>query len=301
MGGDQVLRSEPDRAAAGTVRILTLNLGLLCLELRGGWRIALAAHFEQRLAPAPQLLSSVDADILALQEVYSSADRHFLAQTMAARYPFSAEPPRARSLIGNGLMLLSRFPILSSSFIPCRGAPWWTRLLWQQGYLAVEIDLPFVGRTRLINVHLAASVPFGDSRTVASKANRKREIGQLLSAASASSRAAILAGDFNTSEEIYPENYHRIIDAGYADAFILANTSARNFGAFTWDSANPLNARGRFRDSPSQRIDHVFVLKAQSLVPVAAQVVLKDQSIRTKSGRHMPLSDHYGMLVTLAL
>ncbi len=303
MGGDHALRSEPDRAAGGTVRLLTLNLGLLCLELRGHWRIALASQVEQRLAAAPRLLSSVGADILALQEVYSPAHRQVLMQALAARYPFKAEPPRTRSLVSNGLMVLSRFPILHSAFTPCCGAPFWTRLLWSQGFLAVEIDLPVVGLTRLIDVHIAASMPFGDPKTPASEANRKREIGQLLSAASASNQAAILVGDFNTSPDIYPENYHRIIEGGYADAFILANRSAQTIGAITWDSANPLNTLDRFRDSQSQRIDHVFVLKArsQSLVPVAAQVVLQDRSIKMKSGQNSSLSDHYGMLVTLAL
>ncbi len=209
MGGDHALRSEPDRAAGGTVRLLTLNLGLLCLELRGHWRIPLASQVEQRLAAAPRLLSSVGADILALQEVYSPAHRQVLIQALAARYPFKAEPPRTRSLVGNGLLVLSRFPILHSAFTPCCGASFWTRLLWSQGFLAVEIDLPVVGLTRLINVHIAASMPFGDPKTPASEANRKREIGQLLSAASASNQAAILVGDFNTSPDIYP----RIITA----------------------------------------------------------------------------------------
>jgi endonuclease/exonuclease/phosphatase family metal-dependent hydrolase len=198
-------------------------------------------------------------------------------------------------------MFFSRFPILRSTFTPCRGAPWWTGPLWKQGFLAVEVDLPVIGCTRLINVHVAASLPFGDPRSAMSEANRSLEFDQLIATASAENQAAILVGDFNTSETVYPEKYDRIIKAGYADAFVLANKSAPTVGTITWDSANPLNIKGRFRDFPSQRIDHVFVHEAylQSLTPIAAQVVLQDRNIRLKSGKYSSLSDHYGMLVTL--
>jgi endonuclease/exonuclease/phosphatase family metal-dependent hydrolase len=301
MNADRTVPTETAGAAAGTVRVLTLNLGLLGLELRNRWHVALAGENEERLAAAPQMLCSVGADVLALQEVYSPAHARMLVEALATRYPFSAAAPRSRSIIGSGLMFFSRFPIVRSAFTPCRGAPWWTAPLWQQGFLAVDVDLPVIGCTRLINVHVAASLPFGNPHSNASEANRRSEIAQLIAAASAEDRAAILVGDFNTSEEIYPENYDRIIEAGYADAFISANKSAPTIGAVTWDSTNPLNTRGRFRDHPSQRIDHVFVhnAHARSLAPIAAQVVLQDRNIRLKSGEYSSLSDHYGMLVTL--
>ena len=221
---------------------------------------------------------------------------------MAPRYPFCAQAVRSRSLLGNGLMLLSRFPIVRSAFLPCIGASWWLNPLWRQGFLLAEIELPGAGRTSLINVHLAANLPFGDAEATASERNRTREIGQLLAAASAQSSAAILIGDFNTSDQIYPANYRRIIEAGYADAFVAANGEVRDGDdTFTWDAANPVNGQGRFRHAPSQRIDHVFVATARqpALVPTSARVVLRDKSVRTASGERVSLSDHYGMLVAL--
>jgi endonuclease/exonuclease/phosphatase family metal-dependent hydrolase len=293
-------RGRPERG--GSFRLLTINLGLLGVGMSGLWRLPIDSELKRRLAAAPDLLSAVDADVIALQEVYAPADRQFLIRAMAARYPFSAGSPKALSLVGNGLMVLSRFPILHSEFMLCKGAPPWTRLVWKQGLLGVDLDLPVIGPTRLINVHLAASVPFGQAGSMASEANRDREIVQLLSVASAGDPAAILAGDFNNSPEIHSNHYRRIIAAGYADAFVAAREPAGANTGITWDAANPLNARGRFRNSPSQRIDHVFVSRASSpsLTPVSAEIVLRESMIATPSGQRIPLSDHYGMLVTLA-
>jgi endonuclease/exonuclease/phosphatase family metal-dependent hydrolase len=302
MASANAVRNGPDGGVAvDIIRVLTINLGLLGFELKSRWRMPVDLHLGERLAAAPVLLSSLQADVIALQEVYGPADREVLAGAMATRYPFGAGSPKGHSLVGNGLMLLSRFPVLRSAFMPAEGAPLWTLPFWQQGLLAVDLDLPLIGRTRLINTHIASSVPFGRAGSGASKANRNREIAQLLAAANAGGQAAILAGDFNTSPEIHSENYERIVDAGYVDGFVASNPSERRNGGFTWDSANPLNARGRFRDAPSQRIDHVFVRADRSLVPISAQIVLQDRTIQTGSGLRIPLSDHYGMLVTLAL
>jgi endonuclease/exonuclease/phosphatase family metal-dependent hydrolase len=300
---DDTHRKGPNGTAAGTLRLLTLNLGLLGFEPQSGWRIALASENRRRRAAAPRMLCATDADVIALQEVYSPADRRYLSHELAAQYPFSAESPRSHSIVGNGLMLFSRHPIAQSAFTPCLGAPWWTRLLWKQGFLVVELDLPVVGRTRVINVHLAAGLPIGDAEAHPSAENRERELSQLLAAAGADNPAEILIGDFNASDRIHAENYQRIIAAGYADAFVAASGATPNFPGFTWDAANPLNSRGRFRDAPSQRIDHVFVSKRfeKRLTPVAARVVFQDPIVSTKAGQFVCLSDHYGMLVTLAL
>lgn len=300
MGADGHFRSEVDQAVNCTIRLLTLNLGQHGLQLPGGWQIPLSCHAKRRLEAAPRLLRGTGADILALQEVYSPGHRRFLAEALAETYPFSAQAPRTRLPVGNGLMILSRFPILNCQFIPCRGGPLLTRLVWKQGFLSAEIDLPVVGRTRFINVHLAATVPFDHPEALASTANRHREISQLISAAGG---RAILVGDFNAGPEICSDNYDRIIAAGYVDAFVASGAPARIADGFTWDSANPLNTASRFADSPGQRIDLVFVPKAnlRSLVPVAAQVVLQNPAVDISCDQNTTLSDHYGMLATLAV
>jgi hypothetical protein len=129
-------RDDPDgaeRAARGFVRLLTLNLGLLGVQPHNGWLVELAAGNPERLRAAPGMLALVDADIVAFQEIYRPADRKFLMQAMASRYPFSAFAPRSRSVLGSGLMLVSRFPILSSEFVSCRRAPQWDAAVLDAG------------------------------------------------------------------------------------------------------------------------------------------------------------------------
>jgi len=287
----------------GEVGCLTLNLGLPGLTVWGFRRMALAANNRERLAAASGILSSTDADVIALQEVYRPADQRFLAQAMAATHPFCTQLPPTRSLLGNGLMLLSRFPLLRSEFLPCNQAPWWVAPLWTQGFLLAEIDLPVAGRTRFINVHLTAALPLRDLDAAVSAETRDREINQLAAAAKADHGADILIGDFNTGDEIYPAHYRTILTAGYEDAFVAANGAGQHGKAFTWDASNPVNRRGRFRNSPSQRIDHVFINVAaqRSFTPIAARIVLEDRCVTTARGERVCLSDHYGVLVTMAL
>jgi endonuclease/exonuclease/phosphatase family metal-dependent hydrolase len=286
-----------------SVRVLTLNMCLNSFRRLGCLRIPFHGYPERRLAAAPELLRALEADIIALQEVNVPADRRHLANSLEASHPFSISSPRRHSLVGNGLMFLSRFPILTADFIPYDRAPLGTRLLREPGFLAAEIDLPAVGSTRFINAHLAANVPFHHPEAAASKAYRSREIAELLAAASAGTQAAVLIGDFNTSPEICPENYHQIISAGYIDAFAASNLASEVARAVTWDSANALNIASRFKDSPSQRIDHVFVPRTcvRTFAPAAAEVVLQEEDVTISPSRQVTLSDHYGMLVTFTL
>ena len=299
---DNKIDTAPTVTGRGTFGLLTLNLGLLGFELTSDWRVPIDSRLKQRLAAAPDLLAALGADVIALQEVYTEADRQFLIEALESRYPFNSGGPKTFSPVGSGLLLLSRVPVLQSEFIPCRGAPWWTHPFWKQGFLKVEINLPLIGQVCLVNVHLAASVPFCLSTSRASRANREREIAQLLTAAGTGNFPTILIGDFNTSPEIYPEGYRKILDAGYVDAYTASRSSDEASPGFTWDAANPLNQRGRFRNFPSQRIDHVFISRKRSsnLFPVSARIVLQEKTMRTSFGQPIPLSDHYGMLVTLA-
>jgi endonuclease/exonuclease/phosphatase family metal-dependent hydrolase len=72
-------------------------------------------------------------------------------------------------------------------------------------------------------------------------------------------------------------------------------------GAPTWDRHNPHNTRGWHRHTPSQRIDHVFVPNAAAdrMAARTATIVLREGVIETADER-LPLSDHYGLLVSLA-
>ncbi|MGP8122168.1 MAG: endonuclease/exonuclease/phosphatase family protein [Xanthobacteraceae bacterium] len=292
--------SQDSRPGSTSVSVLTLNLGLLCLELAGRWRIPIDLHLDARLAAAPRLLSSIDADVVALQEIYRRADREFLTEALSERYPYSARPPQTWSPVGSGLLLLSRFPVLQTAFLPSSRLPHWRALGRQQGVLVADIELPAFGRTRFVNVHISASMPFGPVASALSPANLRRDIDHLLAVAKTGGPGVVLAGDFNASPEVNSDEYARILRAGYVDTFVAANPEPAAQGAITWDRDNPNNAHGRFGNAPSQRIDHVFISAASPLQARSGNVLLQEAVVPGSLGQPVPLSDHYGLLVTLA-
>jgi sphingomyelin phosphodiesterase 2 len=77
--GLESCRSDPSEIdAAPALTLLTLNLGLLATRPLGLWQICLAPHVNERLVATPAHLRGIEADVIALQEVYSERHRRFL-------------------------------------------------------------------------------------------------------------------------------------------------------------------------------------------------------------------------------
>lgn len=256
--------------------LLTLNLGLLSW---GPLWAPFCAHGPARLAAAPALLRASGADIIALQEVYTARHRRQLAEALADAYPYVAAPGTEELLLGSGLMLLSRHPIIGQSFTALPRRPGVAGRLSRPGCLRVLVGTPGAGQVAVVNTHLPA---FDDGR------QRQAEAAHLLGLG----RDAILLGDFNCSPVIDQSIYRRILAAGYRDAF--AEVAAGE--PPTWDAANPLNRIGPHRDAPSQRIDHVFL--PEGCRAVSARICLTEPAV-TVPGGPVPLSDHYGLMVSL--
>ena len=156
---------------------------------------------------------------------------------------------------------------------------------------------------RLINLHLTVGAVLRRSNGPDIHARRFAEVDEILAIARRLDRApALLVGDFNCSPAVNSDVYGRIVASGFADAFTTAGRQ-RSADAVTWDQNNPINAAGCYRHAPSQRIDHVFVplALASSVVPVMTRIDFNNVTIDVGRGRRVPLSDHYGLSVSLAL
>jgi endonuclease/exonuclease/phosphatase family metal-dependent hydrolase len=290
-------RSNPRDSGAAELRVLTFNLGLLALRPSG--RLPLSPHVEARLAAAPHHLCATGADVIALQEVYAARHSRFICDAMTETHPHAFVPRHRGSLLGSGLMFLSRYPITDGGFVACGRARTLDGMVSDKGCLWVAVDVPALGRIRLMTVHLTVGGVFRRPDDDESVGHRRIEIEHALAVADRH-EPAILLGDFNCSPTISPENYRRIIAAGYVDAFAAACAPDIRDEAATWDAGNPLNVAGRYRHSPSQRIDHVFVPRtlAGGLIPRAADIVLRQRVVEIGSSK-LPLSDHYGLMATL--
>ena len=285
---------------AMTLSVMTLNLGLLAWRPFGFARISIDRHIEERLAAAPAHLRASGADIVALQEVYASRDRRFLRESLRDVYPHSFAPWKPRSVLGSGLMILSRYPITQADLVRRHRAPGSHSVISEKACLCTDIEVPGYGILRLINLHLTVG---GERRPHGADVRRFAEIDEILAIATTPDHApALLVGDFNSGPIVNSDVYERIIAAGFADAF-SATPRHRSADAVTWDQNNPLNATGRHRHSPSQRIDHVFVPSslAMNVVPFMTRIEFNKATIDVGRGRRVTLSDHYGLSASLAL
>lgn len=271
------------------LRVLSLNAGLLRLGVLG--RTFLEVPFlEERLEALVAELSGMDVDVVCLQEVFSPSHRDLLVTALVSAFPHSARVDDRRRGLTNGLLTLSRLPLLSTSFTPFRSFSLSQRVFVQQGVLSVTV--PFGGgEVSVLNLHTTA----GGARSPESRSAERVRARQLAEVARLAPGPAVVCGDFNAGPEASPSNYESFLAAGFLDA---ASGLPGSSPGVTWDPGNPLNVSGHFVSCPPQRIDHVFLSAACSIVPVRSEVVFTDPCVPAGGGL-VPLSDHYGVLVDL--
>jgi endonuclease/exonuclease/phosphatase family metal-dependent hydrolase len=133
-------------AQADTIRVLTYNT----------WGVPLTAWDTWRYEQAMRAIETLNPDIVLLNEVFTrKGKRKFKSQL----YPHQAEGPgTSPRLVGSGLKILSRFPILKRailSYRACKG----TDCLSRKGAALTVIQLPNGKKLNLIGTHLDASGP----------------------------------------------------------------------------------------------------------------------------------------------
>lgn len=173
------------------------------------WAVPLAsASRRDRVEKLPAALHPLAIDVLCLQEVWTPGDLERLRDRLKDRWPHAAQG-------GGGLLLLSRFPITRSRFVPFpvyAGLSLGERLA-RKGLLDVLLQTGR-GPLRVVTSHLAlARGPHGP---------RRRQLDFLLEHLDADrTLPVVLAGDLNTASVqsgVLGEAYRAILDHGFADA-----------------------------------------------------------------------------------
>lgn len=275
-------------------RVLTLNAYLLDVRLFGHIRVYKAApHIEPRRKALLKALHDSGADIVCLQEVFRRPHRAALADGLKTVFPHAAGIDHPGIPLGTGLLMLSRHPIREVSPREFRAAFFEERLAIRMGMLDCVIELPDLGPTRVIDFHLCAGGLKHHPEALPAEAVRSRQIGELLAAAHAPGpKSVVLAGDLNSGPHTSPANYRQVLAGGFRDA--LAETGSE---AFTWDPANPMITGELNRSLPPQRIDHVFL--RGPIAATAAGLALHEPRAELPDGRHVPVSDHFGLLAEI--
>jgi endonuclease/exonuclease/phosphatase family metal-dependent hydrolase len=201
-----------------------------------------------------------------------------------------------------GLLVLSRFPITGSRFVPHSLGPG-TKVderLGRKGALVVHLETP-VGELTVFAVHLYAGTKPKDTRI------RSVQLAPLLEVleAEAGANPVLLAGDINTSPTVaYPEppgpgnpytpEYAALEGAGFVDP-LPPNPTPAELTATWVPSRNRYAALPYQETKTDERYDYVMVRASGSheWSVQAARTVLDG------AGEH--LSDHVGVLAELEL
>jgi endonuclease/exonuclease/phosphatase family metal-dependent hydrolase len=290
-------------AVAATLSLLTLNCGLLRIGVFGRTLLQPAPFIGERLAALPAALREVDADLIALQEIYKIAHKREVMLALADRWPHAAYPLR-RPLhkLDSGLLVLSRFAIAESRFHPFKDAPRDEKTFVHRGVFETLHDVPEFGPLRLLSFHTTAGGTRHDPESAFADAVRARQIEAILEHGERQPHVpTILIGDLNAGPPVSMDNYRQVTARGYADLFAEGAGEAAAASAVTWDSQQPLNRMGPHSHQRPQRIDHVFLKRAwlRRWRVAEARLVLTEPTVAVRGGP-VTVADHYGVYVKLA-
>lgn len=308
-----------------TLKIVTLNAGLLCIRFGWGlWIFEPAPWVEERLRALPGVLSSLDADVIILQETYRPAHKAWIAGQLREIYPYSAYSPRhpLLRLVPDSFLVLSKYPVRDAAFVRFRAARWDEFLLDSKGYMRFDLPGTPCGDLRVASVHTTAGLATHPENPKVDRvrALQLEQVARDLAQAPSPWRT-LIAGDINcgpgvaeggvpvpdlplaggivvpSQERVSMNNYRLLQEWGYRDVHATLGLPDEA----TWTpTGNPLNQGTHAAwGCCAQRIDGVWV-RPEELKPLRGGVFLREPCVEVPGGQQVPISDHFGVWVELA-
>lgn len=311
-----------------TLTILSYNAWILDAPFKLG-----ALDVKARAAALPAALAETGADVMALQEVWSSKYKKFFLQELKkygyeySFYENAGSNLFLRGLFGNGLLVVSKVPILKPDLKNERVMSFrhHTRIdEYFAGKGALRVDLqPTTEMTiSFYNTHLGA-VSFKpqlgrtDPRQEQARQAQAEELFKFIQSTH-KENPIIVAGDFNTHYKIFSEDGlshsyapdHLNLTSGpysdrgmaLVDSFHLINGEFSE--KFTHDTEKNLYGDHmpvyRFR-APRRTLDYIYVSQNEQLEIGQSEIVLTENVLITGREKPLPLSDHFGILTRINL
>jgi endonuclease/exonuclease/phosphatase family metal-dependent hydrolase len=168
----------PSDGFAHTIKVMTYNT----------WGVPVATWDTWRYREAMRAIEAIGPDVVVLNEVFTQKGKH---QFKSNQYPFQLDGPGpVPRLVGSGLRILSKFPIVNRAILTFRACKT-TDCLSRKGAALVTLALPKGKKLNLIGTHLDSS---GPKETRISQLKQIRLLNEWYSDRSA---PTILAGDMN--------------------------------------------------------------------------------------------------------
>ncbi|MEE3328267.1 MAG: endonuclease/exonuclease/phosphatase family protein [Myxococcota bacterium] len=269
------------------IRVLTLNVWALPLGI--------ARHSHYRMERIGQELATLEADVVALQEVWTAEARNQLREAAQAA-GYSEIWHRRPAFGGSGLMVMSRLPVQDIRFTPftLEGLPQRPQhadYYGGKGFVEITLETP-AGPLVLINTHLHAGYAPSDVLDEYEGIRAAQAI-ELATAVRRIPGPVIALGDFNSGEG---EPARRIL-LGLSGLEDAADTL--NHRQATCMRENPYRSPG----AEDARIDLILSRRGEEmgLHPISIRRVLdRPISIPVEDGQGA-FSDHAGVLADFEL
>lgn len=252
-------------------------------------KFSIARRIDQRLRAMAAEIRKLNADLISFQEVWTDEAASFLYHNLDYKY-YYYNPGRAafKGYMGNGLLILSRYPVVEQKTIFFDHHTDWFEYYAHKGALMVQVETP-AGYVNVYNTHL------GSGNKPNHIQNRKRQLSDLLSwiGKTSQKQPSLLTGDlnFNPGSEEYGALVDWMREAFNDDAFDSYTRLHPAENGFTFYVDRSYKS-GALRHGINERIDYIFALCAKenrsSLELKASEIVLDNA--------HFPLSDHCGVI-----
>ena len=283
-----------------TLKVATFNNGL----------VQLVKAAAARIAPIQTALSTLDADVICLQELYTQfTNPRDFADALATTYPYAWYDTTAVNPLGNGLAILSKKPLYRGRYLHYVMND--SNNVVDRAVIGATVVDPAGGfHVDILCTHIQAGLD-GPGTTL--RQAQLAELGGFVTANDYATGPAILLGDFNTGPDPAPADTECSDDNNCSPMCIAADTASymsmsttygwtdASAGLFTLctscrDQFVQMATLNLFPCEPSQRIDHCF---SRGLGTSAIREVSRELddpvSITGAGGVANYLSDHYAV------
>lgn len=244
--------------------------------------------WQERAPVILQVLRDLDADVIALQEIWDDETGNYAADLAAALgYHYYHAQSMVMNKVGFGNAILSRWPIIEQNTVELYGRE---QTLEGRNVIYALIDGPR-GKLPVFNTHPNYRLEHSHIRQ-----RQFTEIAQFIDSKPVERMPTILCGDFNAdpeSHEVRMLTGHTTVPVEglvFLDAW---RTGGDGSNGYTWDNRNP-HTEESFE--PDRRIDFIFTghAKARGRGHVVECKLIGNQPVNG-----IWPSDHFGLLAEL--